>query len=469
MERHRVLVIDDDADVLLALTLLLKENGYAVTADSDPKKIASLMKSARFDAVLLDMNFTKEQTDGREGFYWLKEIRETDPEVMVVPITAFGDLDLAVKAIREGAADFILKPWKNEKLLSTLAMALELRASKLQVKQLQFQRRQLVSDMDLRFAGMIGESRAMKEVFATIVKVAATDASILVMGENGTGKELVARALHRGSRRAESVFICVDMGCLAETLFESELFGHVKGAFTDARENRIGRFETASGGTLFLDEIGNLSLPMQAKLLRAIESGEITPVGSNRPRPVDVRLICATNMPLHEMVSRKEFRQDLLYRINTIEIKLPPLRERKEDIPALVEYYSSIYCGKYKVRKKKIAPQTMTGLMEYPWPGNIRELKHAIERAVIMSDSEALRPQDFLVGGQGSGGEASAPSAPGGSGLDGRDLESMEKEAVRQSLIRYGGNISRAAKALGLTRASLYRRIRKHGLGKLQA
>ncbi len=461
MERNRVLVIDDDADVLLALTLLLKENGYGVTTDTNPGSIPSLMKDARFDAVLLDMNFTKEATDGREGFHWLSEIHKTDPDVMVIPITAFGDMDLAVKAVREGAADFILKPWKNEKLLSTLAMVLELRTSKLQVKQLQFQRKQLVSDMDRRFAGMIGASPAMRDVFNTIRKVAATDANVLVMGENGTGKELVARALHRGSERSESVFICVDMGSISESLFESELFGHVKGAFTDARENRVGRFENASGGTLFLDEIGNLSLSMQAKLLRAIESGEITPVGSNRPRPVDARLICATNMPIYEMVSRKEFRQDLLYRINTIEIKLPPLRERKEDIPALVDYFSSIYYGKYKVRKKRIPRETMAGLKEYQWPGNIRELKHAIERAVIMSDSEVLRPEDFLLGGHGPDGRAAGESkiVPGG-----ENLESMETEAIRKSLARYGGNVSRAAKALGLTRASLYRRIRKHGI-----
>ncbi len=369
MHRAKVLAIDDDADVLLALELLLKENGHSVTVDTHPANIPSLLKACPYDVVFLDMNFAKEATDGKEGLHWLREIRARDPDATIVPLTAFGDVDLAVRAMKEGAADFILKPWKNEKLLGTLSMVLQLRESRREIERLRSQRKQLVADMDQQVGDMIGRCDAMQRVFALIHKVAATDANVLVMGENGTGKELVARALHRQSLRAAQVFIGVDMASIVDNLFESELFGHVRGAFTDARENRVGRFESATGGTLFLDEIGNLPLAMQAKLLRAIETQEVTPVGSNKPRPIDIRLICATNMPVHEMVTAKEFRQDLLYRINTIEIRLPPLRERREDIPLLIEHFASQYYRKYKIFPKKMPRQTIATLQEYDWPG----------------------------------------------------------------------------------------------------
>jgi DNA-binding NtrC family response regulator len=459
MEAARILIVDDDPDILLALKLLLKEKGHSVLALADPKGAAAIMGTQSFDAVFLDMNFSKNAMDGEEGLRWLKKMRETDPDAIVIPITAYGDVDLAVRAVRDGAADFILKPWKNEKLLGTLAMALALKQSRTEVRQLRSQQRQLLSDMDQRSGEMVGDSPAMRVVLDLVRKVAATDASVLILGENGTGKELVARALHRLSSRSDKVFIGLDMASISESLFESELFGHEKGSFTGARESRIGRFETASGGTLFLDEIGNLSLPMQAKLLRAIEAREVAPVGSNKPRPIDIRLVCATNMPLYDMVARKEFRQDLLYRINTIEITLPPLRERREDIALLVDHFSSYYCRKHKIAPKKASRETVARLEEYDWPGNVRELKHAIERAVIICDSRTLRPEDFFLGGREAPG--AAPTT------EGADLECIERSAIRRSLERNAGNISRAAEELGLTRASLYRRIRKHGLQKL--
>jgi len=476
MEQPRILIIDDDIDVLLALKLLLKGKGYSVAAEGDPKNVAALAGKGNYDAIFLDMNFSKNAMDGREGIYWLKKLREADPEAMVIPITAFGDVELAMEAVREGAADFILKPWKNEKLLSTLSMVLALKRSMTEVSRLRLQQMQLVSDMDRMSGEMIGDSRAMREVFDLIRKVAVTDASVLILGENGTGKELVARALHRLSRRSEGVFIGLDMASISEGLFESELFGHVRGSFTGAREGRIGRFENASGGSLFLDEIGNLSLAMQAKLLRALETREITPVGSNKPRPIDIRLICATNTPIHDMVARREFRQDLLYRINTIEINLPPLRERKEDIPLLVDYFLSFYYRKYKLSPIELSRETLERLRDYDWPGNVRELKHAIERAVIVGDSGALRPGDFFLGRRAAWrSPGSAPGAPiealeAAGGTLGRiegTLERLERNTVLKTLEKHGGNISRSAEELGITRASLYRRIQKYGLQKL--
>jgi two-component system response regulator HydG len=460
MEKSRILVIDDDPDVLLALELLLKEHGCAVVTGREPEKLPALLEQGPFDVVFLDMNFSREATDGREGLARLEEILARDPDAMVIPLTAYGDVDLAVRAMRSGAVDFILKPWKNEKLLSTLAMALKLKESRTEIRRLRVQQSQLAADLDHRFTDMIGSSPALRRVQETIAKVAATDADVLILGENGTGKELVARSLHRQSQRAAGVFICVDMGAISETLFESELFGHLKGAFTDARDNRTGRFESASGGTLFLDEIGNLSLPLQAKLLRAVETREVTPVGSNKSRPVDTRLISATNLPIHDLAARREFRQDLLYRINTIEIVLPPLRERAQDIAPLLDYYSAFYHKKYKTPRKAIPPETVARLEAYAWPGNIRELKHALERAILMSDAAVLRPEDFFPGG----GESAAASGPA---VKAATLETMEERAIRAALEKYSGNVSRAAAELGLTRGSLYRRIRKYGLQAL--
>jgi DNA-binding NtrC family response regulator len=386
----------------------------------------------------------------------LGKIFEIDPSAVVILITAFGDINLAVRAIKEGATDFILKPWQNEKLLATLSAALNLRRSRLEVANLKSRQKQLIADMDQPFHDFIGVSPSMQKVFDTIQKVSKTDVNVLILGENGTGKELVARALHRNSPRAEEVFISVDMGAVSETLFESELFGHVKGAFTDAKSDRVGRFEVASGGTLFLDEIGNLPMPLQSKILRVLETRQVLPLGSNKSRSIDIRLICATNMPIHDMVKQKEFRQDLLYRVNTVEIPLPPLRERQEDIPLLTDYFINIYCNKYKKPQETVSAATQKKLAGYPWPGNVRELQHAIERAVILSDSRVLQPEDFFF---------PAPEQEGKElSFETYNLEEVEKAVICKVIERYKGNISQAAQELGLTRTSLYRRMEKYGI-----
>jgi DNA-binding NtrC family response regulator len=454
----RILVVDDDEDVLQAAQLFLKQHVQTVHTEKDPRKIPGLLKNTAYDVVLLDMNFTRDVTSGQEGFYWLNRMFEIDPSVVVILITAYGDVDLAVRAIKEGASDFIVKPWQNEKLLATLSAALNLRRSRLEVAALKSRQKQLSADLDQPFHEFIGNSLPMKEVFDTIRKVSGTDANVLILGENGTGKELVARALHRNSNRSNEVFISVDMGAVSETLFESELFGHVKGAFTDAGKDRTGRFEVASGGTLFLDEIGNLPLAMQAKILRVLENRQVTPLGSNQSRPIDIRLICATNMPIREMVERKEFRQDLLYRVNTVEIHLPPLRERQEDIPLLIDYFLGIYCHKYKKPKKRVNAAALKKLQAYRWPGNVRELQHASERAVILSDDAVLQPGDFFFPDSAAKNEDSSLEFPS------YNLEEVEKIVIRKAIEKYQGNISQAAKELGLTRTSLYRRMEKYGI-----
>jgi two-component system, NtrC family, response regulator HydG len=452
----KILVIDDDEDVLLAARLLLKQHVELVHTEKDPTNIPNLIGNLSYDVILLDMNFTRDVTSGGEGFYWLKKILEADPLAVVVLITAFGDVDMAVRAIKEGAADFILKPWHNEKLLATLSSAIKLRRSCREVAILKSRQKQLVEDMNQPFHEFIGVSSAMQQVFTTIRKVAGTDADILILGENGTGKELVARAVHRNSSRKDDVFIGVDMGAISETLFESELFGHVKGAFTDARSDRAGRFEIASGGTLFLDEIGNLSPALQAKILRVLETREVVPLGSNKPRPVDIRLICATNMPIHEMVKGKQFRQDLLYRMNTVEIHLPPLKERDGDISLLIDHFLALYSGKYKKPIKKISPAALKKLETYHWPGNVRELQHAMERAVILSDSRVLQPGDFFL--------TTAVREIDSVTFDSYNLEDVEKIVICKVVEKHKGNISRAAQELGLTRTSLYRRMEKYGI-----
>ncbi|OGG54328.1 MAG: sigma-54-dependent Fis family transcriptional regulator [Candidatus Handelsmanbacteria bacterium RIFCSPLOWO2_12_FULL_64_10] len=452
----RILVVDDNEDILLAARLLLKPHVERVHTEKDPRAIPSLLKDERYDVILLDMNFTQDATSGAEGFHWLSRILETDPSAVVILITAYGDVETAVRAIKEGATDFVLKPWQNEKLLATLSAALSLRESRLEVDHLRSRERQLSADIDRPFHDLIGASAVMQEVFATIQKVAQTDANVLILGENGTGKELVARALHRQSRRAEEVFITVDVGALSETLFESELFGHVKGAFTDAKEDRAGRFEIASGGTLFLDEIGNLPLPLQAKLLTALENRQVTRLGANAPQPIDVRLICATNTPIHDVVAQRQFRQDLLYRVNTVEIRLPPLRERAEDIPLLVDHFLKVYSKKYQKPLRRVHATALKKLERYPWPGNIRELAHAVERTVIMSDSPVLQPSDFLLFAPETGEE--------GLMLERYNLEEVEKAVIRKAIRKHEGNLSQVAKELGLTRTSLYRRLEKYGL-----
>ncbi len=451
----KILIIDDDEDVLLAAKFLLKKHAHEVIIEKNPKKIPFLLNHDTYDVILLDMNFSKDITSGKEGFYWLSQILEKDPKAVVILITAFGDVEMAVKALKEGATDFVLKPWQNEKLLATISSAIKLRHSYQEVDKLTQAKRQLEQDMGLPFKDIIGESDAMKNVFSLIDKVAKTDANVLILGENGTGKELVARAIHQRSLRKDHVFIGVDMGAITSSLFESELFGHKKGAFTDAREDRAGRFEVAQGGTLFMDEIGNLSLPLQAKLLTVLQKREITPIGSNKIIPIDIRLVCATNMALYEMVSDNTFRQDLLYRINTVEIHLPSLRERAEDIPLLAEHFLKLYAGKYRKPIKSIGATTLNKLKSYHWPGNIRELQHAIERAVIMSDNETLGPEDFFFNQERAEGEEVLMA-------DSLNLEELEKTIIQKAIKKHGGNISKAAKALGLTRASLYRRLEKH-------
>jgi DNA-binding NtrC family response regulator len=451
-----ILIVDDNEDLLLAARLFLKQHFFLVHTEQNPEKIPVLLQNENYDVILLDMNFTIDATSGVEGFFWLEKILQIDPSAVVILITAYGDVEIAVKAVKAGAADFVLKPWQNEKLLATLSSALSLRHSRLEVDRLRSRQRQLSEDIDQKYHNMIGVSPAICKVFATIDKVAATDANILILGENGTGKELVARALHRQSSRAGDVFINVDMGAIAETLFESELFGHMKGAFTDARENRPGRFELAAGGTLFLDEIGNLSLAMQAKLLSVLETRKVTRLGSNAPRDIDIRLICATNLPLYDMVARNEFRQDLLYRINTVEIKLPPLRERREDIALLVEHFLGIYSKKYKKAITAVSAPALKKLERYHWPGNIRELIHTLERAIILAESRMLQPGDFLF--------PDTEKEVEGIVFDNYNLEDVEKTVIRKALKKHAGNVSRAAKDLGLTRTSLYRRMEKYGL-----
>ncbi|MCX6640251.1 MAG: sigma-54 dependent transcriptional regulator [bacterium] len=453
----KILIIDDNEDILLAASLLLKQHFTVVHTEQNPKTLPNLLKNESYDVILLDMNFTQDVTSGSEGFFWLEKILSIDASVVVILITAYGDVEMAVRAIKEGALDFVLKPWQNEKLLATISAALNLRHSRKEVEKLRSRQQQLSSDIDQRFHDMVAVSPNMLEVFGSIKKVAATDANILIVGENGTGKELVARALHRGSQRSGEVFISVDMGAIAETLFESELFGYMKGAFTDAKESRPGRFEVASGGTLFLDEIGNLPLYLQAKLLRVLETRQIVRLGSSKPVDVDIRLICATNMPISDMVARNEFRQDLLYRINTVEINLPPLRARQEDIPLLVEHFAAIYSRKYKKDITGVNAAALKKLQKYHWPGNIRELQHAIERAVILTDLSTLSPGDFLCPEPGQVSEEAVF-------FDSYNLEYVEKMVIRRALAKHSGNVTHAAEELGLTRMSLYRRMERYGL-----
>jgi two-component system, NtrC family, response regulator HydG len=453
-EGGKILMIDDDEDVLLAAKMLLKKQGHHIIIEKNPKKIPFLLNNDTYDVILLDMNFSKDITSGKEGFYWLEQILAHDPSAVVIMITAFGDVEMAVRALKAGATDFILKPWQNEKLIATISTAIRLKHSYNQVDKLKKAKEMLEEQINRPFADIIGNSTAIREVFALIDKVAKTDANVLILGENGTGKELIARAIHQRSLRNNNSFVSVDMGAITETLFESELFGHKKGAFTDAREDRPGRFELANGGTLFLDEIGNLSMSLQSKLLSALQSRQVTRVGANQPVNVDIRLICATNMPLPKMVQEGTFRQDLLYRINTVEIHVPPLADRVEDIPLLAQHYLTYYSKKYHKSVSTITGDAMDKLKRYAWPGNIRELQHSIERAVIMTDSPALQESDFLL----------SRTLSTNSNNNTLNLDEVEKSAIVKALQMHNGNISKAADELGLTRASLYRRMEKYGI-----
>ncbi|MFD2247101.1 sigma-54-dependent transcriptional regulator [Pontibacter ruber] len=452
----KILIVDDEEDILLAGRLLLKQHFTTVVTTSDPYAIPALLQEHQFDVVLLDMNYSKGATSSKEGLHWLKQILQLVPSVKVILMTAYGDIELAVRALKEGATDFVLKPWQNEKLVSILKTACEQGTQKGQRTAEASEK----NDTAYHYADFIGVSPAMQRVYQTIDKVAGTDANVLILGENGTGKEVAARALHRKSKRADHAFENVDLGAISATLFESELFGHAKGAFTDAKEDRMGRIEAANGGTLFLDEIGNLSLALQAKLLTVLQNRQVVRLGTNKPRPVDIRLICATNMPLYDMVREGTFRQDLLYRINTVEIYLPPLRERREDIKLLAQHFLKVYGRKYNREGVKLAPETIRRLTEYHWPGNIRELDHAMERAVILCDKDELQEEDFYFA---PGGNTQKAATTGITDSD-YTLEALEKMMVQKALVKHAGNITHAAKELGITRTALYRRIEKHGL-----
>ncbi|MDA3824243.1 MAG: sigma-54 dependent transcriptional regulator [Bacteroidales bacterium] len=453
----KILAVDDNEDILFALKLLLRQHVEIIGTINGPERIPEMMAKEAWDVILLDMNFTKDAISGQEGFDALQLILDHDPQAVVVFITAYGDAEKAVKAIKAGATDFILKPWQNEKIVATINSAINLRKSRLQAESLRMKQQEISAVLDQPFTDFIGNSDEMQEVFKTIKKVASTDANILILGENGTGKELVARAIYRNSLRNKEVFISVDLGSIAETLFESELFGHEKGAFTDAHKMKQGRFEIASGGTLFLDEIGNLSYPLQSKLLTVIERKEVVRVGAGKPLAVDVRLICATNNNIHEDINNGNFRQDLLYRINTVEIHLPPLRERTGDIPLLSEHFLRIYNKKYRKSIRNIQSSALKKLNQYRWPGNVRELQHSIERAVIMSDGSSLGPDDFILSSQ-------RPSSFGEHDFETYNLEDIEKAIINKVMKQNQGNITQAATQLGLTRTSLYRRMEKHGL-----
>lgn len=454
MINSKILVIDDDKDILLSTKMVLKKEFKDIKTVTNPDDIIPFIEKKLFDVILLDMNYSIGATSGKEGLKWLKQILKIDPDAVVVMMTAYGDINLAIDSMKIGAVDFVVKPWDNKKLLATILSAYNLSKSKQEIKKLKNKQETLVKDIDQSYSKIIGESENMIELFDIIDKVANTDANILILGENGTGKEVIARAIHRKSEQSNSLFINVDLGAIPESLFESELFGHTKGAFTDAKEDRAGRFEIADKGTLFLDEIGNLSLPLQSKLLTAIQKKEITRVGSSKPIPVNIRLICATNMPLKEMVDKNEFRQDLYFRINTVEIHIPPLRERLEDIPLLANHFLNIYRRKYKKPEMKISADAIKKLRKYNWPGNIRELQHIIERTVIMSNSNILNANDFVL-------NISERNSMNQNNLN---LEEVEKQTIEKALKKHNFNVSAAAKELGLGRTTMYRKMTKYGL-----
>ena len=448
MQTAKILIIDDDVDVLSAAKLLLKRHFSQIDIEKNPEKIPFLITNGAYDVVLLDMNFTRDLSSGREGFQWLDRILDIDSQAVVVLFTAYGDIEMAVRAIKVGAVDFVLKPWDNDKLLAVIQNAFELKLNKKNSKN-EVRKPKAVNNLLVE-----SQNQTTKQVIETASRVAMTDANILILGENGTGKTQLAQLIHQHSNRSEKPFVTVDLGALSESLFESELFGHVKGAFTDAKEERAGRFEEAQGGTIFLDEIGNLSLAMQAKLLTVIQNKTVTRVGSNKIRPTDVRIVCATNKSISEMIDSKAFRQDLLYRINTIELTIPPLRERPEDIVPLAEHFLKLFSKQYKRVLSGISAALSKQLQRYSWPGNVRELQHAIERAVILTQHQSLQPEDFFLNEKSSDTKFA----------DTFQIEEMEKVMVIKSLKKFNGNITEAARELGLSRAALYRRMEKYGV-----
>ncbi|MCU0361864.1 MAG: sigma-54 dependent transcriptional regulator [Bacteroidales bacterium] len=453
MKKHKgsILVVDDSRSILSTLEILLSSEFAVVTPLSNPNLILSELDRSRYDLVILDMNFSAGVNSGNEGLYWLERIKEKDPSLSVVMITAYGDIAVAVSALKAGASDFILKPWDNDKLLATARMAAELTESRRTVRQLKEREALLRSVIGREMPRIIGNSQKLKEVLALAAKVAPTDANVLITGGNGTGKELIARHIHGLSGRSDEVIVTVDMGAISETLFESELFGHLKGSFTDARENRQGKFEAARGGTLFLDEIGNLPVHLQSKLLSAIENRQVTKIGSNIPVETNIRLICATNRNLNEMVASGLFREDLLYRINTIHIEVPPLCERGDDIIMLAETFLRDFASRYGKQDLKLNLQAHEKLLRYNWPGNIRELRHTIEKAVILSESAVLGADDIVVGTRG-GGKTTAEF---------RTIGEMEAYMITGALARNSGNLTAAAAELGITRQTLYNKMKR--------
>jgi len=451
LKNASILVIDDDQDVLTAVRLLLKTEASEVVTEKNPENIRSLLSKQLFDIVLLDMNFNSTINTGNEGLFWLKKIKEIGSEAAVVMITAYGDIDLAVRSLKEGAADFVVKPWHNEKLIGTIKDALKRKENNKSASIT------ITAGDSVIGSELIGDSEAMRDIFYKVEKIAPTDANILILGENGTGKDLIAKAIQQKSLRSDKPFIKVDVGALTETLFESELFGHKKGAFTDAREDRIGRFEAANSGTLFLDEIGNITLHQQAKLLSVLQNRQIIRLGTNQSLPIDIRLVCATNLPLTELANENRFRKDLIYRINTVEIIVPPLRKRGDDVVLLAKHFAKIYSAKYLKPANDFEPRALEKLKAYHFPGNVRELQYTIERAVIMSENEKLQASDLIF-------------SPLESLKDIPDetpdftLSTIEKNTILKVIEKHNGNISKAAKELGLTRTALYRRLSKYDI-----
>ena len=450
-----VLIVDDNESVVDSLTLFLKRKVAKVISINAPEEISGILQKEYIDVILLDMNYESADNLGEEGLFWLNEIKKSYPDQVVIMITAYGDVELAVEALQMGASNFILKPWDNEKLYATIANCIELSKSRKEVSALKSQQDQLKQNYNNKYQDILGHSSVMREVFRTIEKVAPTEANVLILGENGTGKELVAREIHKQSKRKNDIFMSIDMGTITESIFESELFGYKKGAFTDAKEDKTGRLILANGGTLFLDEIGNLSQTMQAKLLTVIQNRELVPVGGSQPIPIDIRLICATNQNVHDMVANNTFREDLLYRINTIQIELPPLRLRGDDIVLIANYYLHKYSERYGKKNLSFNSSAVERLMEYHWPGNIRELSHAVERAVIMSEENIIPPGDLIV--QKSDQTIKFGDKP-------LSLSDAEKIVIANAIKRNKGNLSAVSKELGIVRQTLYRKIKDYNL-----
>jgi DNA-binding NtrC family response regulator len=454
VQEGNILVVDDNEEILIAIRLFLSSYFRQVDVLRNPNGIPGQMRLKSYDVYLLDMNFSTGINTGNEGIFWMKEIREQDPHAAVVLITAYGNIELAVHALKEGAVDFIQKPWENEKLLSTVHNAFKIRRSHLEIDRLKNKQKHLSQRLNRDFCPLIGESEAMKKLYSTLEKVAKTDASILILGENGTGKEVIARDIHARSDRSGEVFVSVDMGALSESLFESELFGYRKGAFTDARENKAGRLEIASGGSIFLDEIGNIPLHLQAKLLTVLQNREVIPLGGHLPVKIDARLITATNADPYARVAEGSFREDLLYRINTVQIVVPPLRERGDDILPLARHFISLYSEKYGKPGISLSRSAVKGLQNHRYPGNVRELQHMMEKAVILSDTGVLSPEDLFLSSRPVAGKAKGSL----------HLEENEKKLIREALHLYHYNQTEACRELGITRKTLYNKMKKYEL-----